>query len=187
LVQGFYNARRAQLLDRTIQPNAAHLVLARLEAAWPAPVTLVTQNIDGLHRRAGSRNVIAMHGELLKARCLACGGVSEWAQDITAQATCPACCATGRLRPHVVWFGEIPLEMERIEAALDECGMFVSIGTSGQVYPAAGFVRSVRGHARVVELNLEETEGTALFHEAYHGPATQIVPAFVERLLASCG
>ncbi|MCA3303977.1 MAG: NAD-dependent protein deacylase [Roseomonas sp.] len=187
LVQGFYNARRAQLLDPTIQPNAAHLALARLEAAWPAPVTLVTQNIDGLHRRAGSRNVIAMHGELLKARCLACGGVSAWAQDITAQATCPACGATGRLRPHIVWFGEIPLEMDRIEAALDDCGMFVSIGTSGQVYPAAGFVRSVRGHARVVELNLEETEGTALFHEAHHGPATEIVPALVERLLASCG
>ena len=187
LVQGFYNARRAQLRDPTILPNAAHLALARLEAAWPAPVTLVTQNIDGLHRRAGSRNVIAMHGELLKARCLACGGVSEWAQDITSHAACPACDATGRLRPHVVWFGEIPLEMDRIEAALDECGMFVSIGTSGQVYPAAGFVRAVRARARCIELNLEETEGTALFHEAYHGPATDIVPAFVERMLASCG
>jgi NAD-dependent deacetylase len=187
LVQGFYNARRAQLLDLTIQPNTAHLALARLEAAWPAPVTLVTQNIDGLHRRAGSRNVIAMHGELLKARCLACGDANEWVQDITAHAACTACGATGRLRPHVVWFGEIPLEMERIEAALDDCGMFVSIGTSGQVYPAAGFVRAARGRARCVELNLEETEGTALFHEAHHGPATEIVPEFVARLLASCG
>jgi NAD-dependent deacetylase len=93
----------------------------------------------------------------------------------------------GRLRPHVVWFGEIPLEMERIEAALDACGVFVAIGTSGQVYPAAGFVQAVRRQARCVELNLEETEGTALFHEAQHGPATQIVPAFVERMLASCG
>jgi NAD-dependent deacetylase len=187
LVQSFYNARRAQLRDPAIQPNAAHLALARLEAAWPAPVTLVTQNIDGLHRRAGSRNVIAMHGELLKARCLACGGVSEWAQDITAHATCPACGATGRLRPHVVWFGETPLEMDRIETALDECGIFVSIGTSGQVYPAAGFVQAVRRHARCVELNLEETEGAALFHEAHHGPATEIVPEFVERMLGSCG
>lgn len=187
LVQGFYNARRAQLRDPAIQPNAAHFALARLEAAWPAPVILVTQNIDGLHRRAGSRNVIAMHGELLKARCLACGAVSVWEHDITAHASCPACGASGRLRPNVVWFGEIPLEMERIETALHDCGMFVSIGTSGQVYPAAGFVQAVRRHARCVELNLEETEGTAVFHEAHHGPATQIVPAFVERMLASIG
>ena len=187
LVQGFYNARRAQLRDPTIQPNAAHLALARLEAAWPAPVTLVTQNIDGLHARAGSRNVIAMHGELLKARCLACGDAREWVQDITAHSACPACGAAGRLRPHVVWFGEIPLEMARIEAALDACGIFVAIGTSGQVYPAAGFVRAVRRHARCVELNLEATDGTALFHEAQHGPATEIVPAFVERMVGSCG
>jgi NAD-dependent deacetylase len=187
LVQGFYNARRAQLRDPAIQPNAAHIALARLEASWPAPVMLVTQNIDGLHARAGSRNVIAMHGELLKVRCLACSAASVWADDITANAVCPACSAPGRLRPHVVWFGEIPLEMAGIEAALDDCGMFVAVGTSGQVYPAAGFVRAVRGHARCIELNLEETEGTALFHEAHHGPATEIVPAFVERMLASCG
>ncbi|MCA3356905.1 MAG: NAD-dependent deacylase [Roseomonas sp.] len=186
LVQGFYNARRAQLRDPAIQPNAAHHALARLEANWPAPVTLVTQNIDGLHARAGSCNVIAMHGELQKARCLACGAVTVWEDDITADAACPACGAAGRLRPHVVWFGEIPLEMERIEAALDACGVFVAIGTSGQVYPAAGFVQAVRRQARCVELNLEETEGTALFHEAQHGPATQIVPAFVEHMLASC-
>lgn len=187
LVQGFYNARRAQLRDPAIQPNAAHHALARLEANWPAPVTLVTQNIDGLHARAGSRNVIAMHGELQKARCLACGAVSVWEDDITPHAACPACAAPGRLRPHVVWFGEIPLEMPRIEAALNACGVFVAIGTSGQVYPAAGFVQAVRRQARCVELNLEETDGTALFHEAQHGPATEIVPKYVERMLASCG
>ncbi|MFN8983196.1 MAG: NAD-dependent deacylase [Alphaproteobacteria bacterium] len=187
LVQGFYNARRAQLCAPAIQPNAAHHALARLEAEWPAPVTLVTQNIDGLHVRAGSRNVIAMHGELQKARCLACSAVSVWEDDITAHAACPACGVPGRLRPHIVWFGEIPLAMEKIEAALEDCGIFVAIGTSGQVYPAAGFVQAVRRQARCVELNLEETEGTALFHEAQHGPATRIVPAFVERMLASCG
>lgn len=187
LVQRFYNARRAQLLDPAIQPNAAHLALARLEAAWPAPLLLVTQNIDGLHARAGSRNVIAMHGELQKARCLACGGVTTWPQDLNAHSACPTCGAAGKLRPHVVWFGEMPLEMDRIEAALHECGLFISIGTSGQVYPAAGFVRAARSLARCVELNLEATEGTALFHEAHHGPATQIVPAFVDRLLSSCG
>lgn len=187
LVQGFYNARRAQLRDAAIQPNAAHNALARLEAKWPAPVMLVTQNIDGLHARAGSRNVIAMHGELLKARCLACGAVNVWEQDITAHAACPSCGAAGPLRPHVVWFGEIPLEMDRIEAALDDCRIFVAIGTSGHVYPAADFVRAVRARAYCVELNLEETAGTALFHKAHYGPATHIVPAFVERLLASCG
>lgn len=187
LVQRFYNARRAQLLDPAIQPNAAHLALARLEVAWPAPLLLVTQNIDGLHARAGSRNVIAMHGELQKARCLGCQGVVDWQQDITPQSACPTCGAAGKLRPHVVWFGEMSLEMDRIEAALHECGLFISIGTSGQVYPAAGFVRAARSRAHCVELNLEATEGTALFHEAHHGPATQIVPAFVDRLLSSCG
>lgn len=187
LVQGFYNARRAQLNDPAVQPNAAHLALARLEAAWPAPVTLVTQNVDDLHARAGSRNLIPMHGELRKARCLACGAINPWSADITPEDTCPTCQTPGRLRPHIVWFGEIPLAMDRIEAALDGCGMFMSIGTSGQVYPAAGFVRAVRGRARCVELNLEASAGTALFHEAHHGPATAIVPAFVEQLLSSRG
>lgn len=183
-VQAFYNARRAQLRLPAVAPNAAHLALARLERDWPGEMLLVTQNVDDLHERAGSRNLIHMHGELAKARCLACGAVSPWREDITPRSACPACGRAGRLRPHVVWFGEMPLGMERIAAALDACGLFVAIGTSGTVHPAAGFVAQVRGRARTVELNLEPSEGTALFDEAIHGPATRVVPAFVERLLS---
>jgi NAD-dependent deacetylase len=183
-VQGFYNARRAQLRDPAIAPNAAHLALARLERAWPGEELLVTQNVDDLHERAGSARLLHMHGELMKARCLSCGAASPWREDITPAAACPACGAAGRLRPHVVWFGEMPIGMDTIHDALGRCGLFVSIGTSGNVYPAAGFVAEVRGRARTVELNLEPSEGARLFDEAIHGPATEIVPAFVEALLA---
>ncbi|HYF09294.1 MAG TPA: Sir2 family NAD+-dependent deacetylase [Acetobacteraceae bacterium] len=186
-VQGFYNARRAQLRDPAVRPNAAHQALADLERRWPGGVLVVTQNVDDLHERAGSRNLVHMHGELMKARCLACHAVSSWPEEITPASVCPACARPGGLRPHVVWFGEMPLEMERIEAALDACGIFVSIGTSGNVYPAAGFVAQVRRRARTVELNLEPSEGTSLFDEAIHGPATQVVPAFVARLLDGAG
>jgi NAD-dependent deacetylase len=126
-----------------------------------------------------------MHGELLKAECLACGGVHLWPGDLEAASLCPACAARGRLRPRVVWFGEMPLEMERIQAALAACDLFVSIGTSGNVYPAAGFVAEARGSgAHTVELNLEPSEGARLFREAHHGPASDVVPAYVESLLA---
>lgn len=183
-VQGFYNARRAQLRDLAIQPNAAHHALAELERRWPAEVLLVTQNVDDLHHRAGSRNLLHMHGELMKARCARCEAVHPWPGDLAADTACPACRRAGFMRPHVVWFGEMPLFMEEIDQALQRCGLFVSIGTSGQVYPAAGFVAEVRGRARTVELNLEPSEGSALFDEARHGPATEMVPRFVEELLA---
>lgn len=182
-VQGFYNARRAQLRDPAIQPNAAHLALAELERRWPAEVLLVTQNVDDLHDRAGSRNLLHMHGELMKARCARCEAVHPWPGDLSADTPCPACRRAGFMRPHVVWFGEMPLFMEEIDEALGRCGLFVSIGTSGQVYPAAGFVAEVRGRARTVELNLEPSEGSALFDEARHGPATELVPRFVAELL----
>jgi NAD-dependent deacetylase len=184
LVQGFYNARRAQLRDPTVQPNAAHRALADLEANWPGGFLLVTQNIDDLHDRAGSRRLIHMHGELMKARCLRCGAVSEAGGDLSPDTPCPACEAAGGMRPHVVWFGEMPLEMERIGAALEACDLFVSIGTSGAVYPAAGFVQEVRHRADTLELNLEPSEGSHLFDEARHGPATRLVPAFVREMLA---
>jgi NAD-dependent deacetylase len=184
LVQGFYNARRAQLRDPTVQPNAAHRALAELEANWPGGFLLVTQNIDDLHDRAGSRRLIHMHGEMMKARCLRCGAVSEAGGDLSPETPCPACEAAGGMRPHVVWFGEMPLEMERIAAALDACDLFVSIGTSGAVYPAAGFVQEVRHRADTLELNLEPSEGSHLFDEARHGPATRLVPAFVREMLA---
>lgn len=185
-VHAFYNARRRRLRDGGIAPNAAHAALARLEAEWPGEVLLVTQNIDDLHERAGSRNLVHMHGELLKARCTACGDVGARVEDLSPQDACPACGAPGGLRPHVVWFGEMPLRMDAIDGALGRCGLFVSIGTSGNVYPAAGFVEVARvgAGAHAVELNLEPSEGASLFAEKIYGPATRIVPAFVERLLA---
>ena len=182
-VQAFYNDRRQSLPDA--EPNAAHAALARLEREWPGEVLIVTQNIDDLHERAGSANLLHMHGELRKIRCGACGIVREWGAELTVEHSCDACGTPGSLRPHIVWFGEIPLEMDRIYAALDDCGLFVSIGTSGNVYPAAGFVAHVRRFtdARTIELNLEPSSGATLFAEARYGPATDIVPAFVDEVL----
>jgi NAD-dependent deacetylase len=181
-VHEFYNARRRQLAQ--VAPNAAHRALVRLEQAWPGGFTLVTQNVDDLHARAGSRNLIAMHGALRRARCRLCDATHDWDADLSIATPCPACCHAGGMRPDVVWFGEMPLHMDRIAAALDQCGLFVSIGTSGNVHPAAGFVAEVHGRARTIELNLEPSEGADLFEEAVHGPATEIVPAFVDRLIA---
>ena len=178
-VHAFYNARRAQLFD--VQPNAAHHALARLEQEYPGDVLLVTQNVDDLHDRAGSVP-LHMHGELRRARCLACGDTPEWLRDMDTASACPTC-ASVSLRPDIVWFGEMPLHMEQIGAALEECGVFVSIGTSGAVYPAAGFVAEAVG-AHTVELNLEPSAGSALFRERVHGRATEVVPAWVERTLA---
>lgn len=183
-VHAFYNARRRGLLAPDVKPNAAHLALARLESAWPGRVLLVTQNIDNLHERAGSRALRHLHGELLKSRCAACGHVSDCVSDLTLDHVCAACGRRGGLRPHVVWFGEMPMHLDEVYAALGQCGLFLSIGTSGNVYPAAGFVGEARGSgARTVELNLEPSEGHSLFDEALYGRAGDIVPAFVERLL----
>jgi NAD-dependent deacetylase len=183
-VHAFYNARRRGLLDLAIQPNAAHRALAELEQRWSGPVLLVTQNIDDLHERAGSRNLIHMHGEILKARCTACGSVRPWRDDLSTDLPCPACASAGGMRPDVVWFGEMPLEMDRIYAALADVALFISIGTSGAIYPAAGFVAEARAvGAHTVELNLEPSEGAQHFAEARHGPASEIVPAYVQELL----
>ncbi len=183
-VQEFYNVRRRGLLNPNIQPNAAHRALARLEAEWPGEVLLVTQNIDDLHERAGSRKLRHIHGELLKARCAGCGDVRECRGDLAVSMTCGSCGKAGGLRPHVVWFGEMPFDLDTVYEALAGCGTFLSIGTSGNVYPAAGFVAEARANgAHTVELNLEPSEGRSLFHEAEHGPATEIVPAYVDKLL----
>jgi NAD-dependent deacetylase len=184
-VHAFYNARRQGLLSGEVAPNAAHAALARLEAEWPGELLLVTQNIDDLHERAGSKNLLHMHGELLKGRCRACGSVSAWRDTMMPQSACPACGEVGGMRVHVVWFGEMPFEMDRIYRALAGCDLFLSVGTSGSVYPAAGFVQEARasGAARTVELNLEPSEGFSLFEERIYGPATEVVPAYVERLL----
>ncbi|MCU5786628.1 Sir2 family NAD+-dependent deacetylase [Alloalcanivorax marinus] len=184
-VQRFYNQRRAQLRDPSIRPNAAHRALAELERALPGQVLVVTQNVDDLHERAGSRNVIHMHGELLKARCRSTDALVPVEEALSPELTCGVCGVAGCLRPHVVWFGEIPLEMDRIFDALAGCERFISIGTSGNVYPAAGFVAEARGHgAHTVELNLEPSEQVTAFAEHRHGPASQRVPEYVAELLA---
>ena len=185
LVHRFYNDRRQGLLDPSVQPNDAHRALARLERDWPGGVLVVTQNIDDLHERAGTNRLIHMHGALLEARCAHCAAISDCRHDLSTELACEACRRPGGMRPNVVWFGEMPLEMERIYTALAECGLFLSIGTSGTVYPAAGFVQEARMYGvPTVELNMEPSDGVSLFDEAVHGPATAVVPGFVDRLLA---
>jgi NAD-dependent deacetylase len=180
---GFYNARRAQLRDPAVRPNAAHAALAALDARWPGDLLLVTQNVDDLHERAGSRRMLHMHGELMKARCRHCGAAPAWAEDLAVTTPCPACGRAGGMRPHVVWFGEMPLHMEAIGAALERCDVFAAIGTSGQVHPAAGFAAAVRGRARTLEINLQRSDVGGDFDEAMIGPATETVPRFVAGLL----
>ena len=181
LVHEFYNERRR--LCREAQPNAAHEALARLDAEWRGGLLLVTQNVDDLHERAGSRRLLHMHGELLKRLCAACGRRGDAPGDLSTASACPDCGAPA-LRPDVVWFGEIPYHMEDIGAALAAADLFVSIGTSGEVYPAAGFAREAAfAGARTLELNLEASGGR--FDEAREGPATLLVPAWVEEMLSA--
>lgn len=181
LVQRFYDARRARLKE--VAPNAAHEALARLDAAWPGGLLIVTQNVDDLHERAGARRLLHMHGELNSVWCRACDARSRWDEDLTGQPACPCCGSAGSLRPDIVWFGEMPYEMERIDRALMDADLFVAIGTSGAVYPAAGFVQTARyAGARTVEINLEPSQGS-IFHESRLGRAGELVPALVDELL----
>ncbi len=183
-VHSFYNWRRANI--QTIQPNAAHLALARLEREFGDALTLVTQNVDDLHERGGSSRVIHMHGELLTARCSACGAAHRWTGDLSLETRCPNCKADRVMRPHVVWFGEMPMFMVEIAAAISEADLFVSIGTSGNVYPAAGFVGEARACGiPCVELNLEPSENAWAFTDARYGRASEIVPEWVAEALAA--
>jgi NAD-dependent deacetylase len=183
-VHAFYNERRRRL--ETVAPNAAHHALARLERAFGGNFLLVTQNVDDLHERAGSRQLIHMHGQHTKAWCTNCGTRMRWNGDLLRSTPCPSCESAGYLRPDIVWFGEMPYQMDRIVHALRSCDLFISIGTSGNVYPAAGFVEEARlAGARRLELNLEPSEGASRFTEANYGKATEIVPAFVDRLLGA--
>lgn len=183
LVQRFYDERRAALA--TVEPNAAHRALARLEQEIGDDFLLVTQNIDDLHERAGSRRVLHMHGRLKAARCTECGRTTRWETTLVDQPPCPFC-SLRALRPDVVWFGEVPFGMDEIDLTLRRAGTFVSIGTSGNVYPAAGFAAFARAvGARTVELNLEPSEGIDSFTEHRHGLATEVVPAWVEEFLAA--
>jgi NAD-dependent deacetylase len=181
LVLRFYDMRREAIQQR--QPNAAHFALARLDAEWKGELLIVTQNVDDLHERGGAKRLRHMHGEHLSAWCAACDTRSRWTGALI---DCPACPACGEpaLRPDIVWFGEMPYYMDEIYEALRHCDLFVSIGTSGAVYPAAGFVRNARElGACTLELNLEPSQGSSWFHESRLGPATAVVPAWVEEML----
>ncbi len=207
LVHAFYDARRAQLA--AVEPNAAHHALARLDAEWPGELLIVTQNVDDLHERAGAKRLLHMHGALRSALCAACGARQSWDGPMSTQSVrversrdtgfstslettghfqAPACpgCGAPALRPDIVFFGEMPYRMERIDAAIERADLFVSIGTSGAVYPAAGFVQSARHYgAWALELNLEPSAGSSLFSESRMGPASELVPAWVAALLAA--
>ncbi len=195
LVHSFYDMRRARIQE--VEPNAAHHALARLDAAWAGELLIVTQNVDDLHERAGAllpaftpgerqqkQRLLHMHGEHLKAWCTACDVRAPWRTTLSDRPPCPACGASDVLRPDVVWFGETPYQMDRIYRALRSAHLFVSIGTSGAVYPAAGLVREAREQGiPALELNLEPSQGSAWFTETRHGPATEMVPAWVEEML----
>lgn len=183
LVQRFYNERRKFLLSG-IEANAGHKALARLEKEWEGEVLLVTQNIDNLHERGGSQQVLHMHGELLKAWCLSCEARQEVLSDLGADSECFHCGALGQMRPDVMWFGEMPYGMPEIEQALSSADLFISIGTSGQVYPAAGFVELARAAgAETIEINLDETAGSSRFSRTIHGRSGKCVPELVAELL----
>lgn len=204
LVHEFYNQRRAQLKEA--HPNAAHLALAKLAREWDGKVIIVTQNVDDLHEKAEMQifrnaevqknasatlhictsGLLHMHGELKKARCEVSEKIFDWGEDMTTDTVCECCKRAGNLRPHIVWFGEMPLYMDVIAYALRECDLFISIGTSGNVYPAAGFVQEVRvaGRGHTVEINMEPSQGHSMFHEKIYGPATKTVPEYMERILS---
>ena len=183
-VQDFYNARRRQVQNTDVRPNAAHFALAELEAVLGENFLLVSQNVDNLHERAGTRHIIHMHGELLKVRCTSSGQTFDWTEDLTPDERCHCCQFPAILRPHIVWFGEMPLQMADIYQALTEADYFIAIGTSGHVYPAAGFVQEARAQgAHTVELNLEPSQVESEFEEKHYGLASQIVPDWVQHFL----
>ncbi len=201
LVHAFYDARRVAAAAAV--PNMAHRALARLEAEWAGEFLLVTQNVDDLHERAGSRRLIHMHGEVARGWCLACGERFDWDGSMSPISSsegeegqsfdklrtngnvCPQCGTPGAVRPDIVWFGEMPYDMDRIEEALRRCDLFVSIGTSGAVYPAAGYVQTAKYcGARTLEMNLEPSLGSIFFDESRTGEAGTLVPAWVEEMLS---
>lgn len=182
LVLRFYDMRRENI--QKAEPNAAHQALARLDREWSGDLLIVTQNVDDLHERAGAQRLIHMHGEHLSVWCTACDARHRWTGPLINRPACPACAAPA-LRPDIVWFGEMPYRMDEIDRAISQCDLFVSIGTSGAVYPAAGYVRTARHFgARTLELNLDPPQGSILFHDCRLGRATELVPAWVEEMLA---
>lgn len=185
LVYRFYNQRRAQLLSDQVRPNAAHFALAKLEQQFRGEVILITQNVDDLHERAGHKNVLHMHGELLKMRCIKSGKIFSITTELTQEDICECCQTSGNLRPHIVWFGELPFCLDKIEDHLGEADLFLSIGTSGVVYPAAMFVEIAKSEpgCQTVEINLEHGAHAHVFDRSIYGKASQHVPAFVDEIL----
>jgi NAD-dependent deacetylase len=184
MVHTFYNGRRRKAQE--VEPNPAHRALAKLARARGVELTLVTQNIDDLHERAGSEEVLHMHGELLKARCNECGAVVPCREDLSRASICPACKGIDCMRPHVVWFGEIPFGLDEIAAAISSADLFVAIGTSGRVYPAASFVSWARqSGVPTLEMNLEESAASGVFQESRRGRAGELVPVWVEEVISN--
>lgn len=187
LVHRFYNLRRAAL--RTVVPNAAHASLVRLEREWPGSFLHITQNVDDLNERAGAQKLLHMHGQLAKVRCVWCRVVLDWHEDLFVETPCPECGKAGKLRPDIVWFGEMPYHIDEITRALETVDFFICIGTSGVVYPAAGFARlaAENGAQRLIEINPESTDISGHFTEHRQGPASVEVPRLVDELLAEVG
>jgi len=188
LVNEFYNERRKQLFDLNIVPNDAHFALADFEKKWNGDFLLVTQNVDNLHERAGSNKLIHLHGELLKARCykISCKNNSriiDWDGPISNNIFCEKCNSTYEIRPHVVWFGEQPLDLEKIYSSLKACEIFISIGTSGTVFPAADFINQVNTNCKTIEINISETKISKYFKENYFGTAASKVPEILKSLI----
>jgi NAD-dependent deacetylase len=183
LVYSFYNQRRSQLQSPSVRPNKAHTALAEFESKYTGSFLLITQNVDNLHERAGSKDVLHMHGELLKMRCLNSRLIFDVREDFDFDTACRCCRSPGNLRPHIVWFGEMPFYMNKINSALEACDLFIAIGTSGNVYPASGFYQTAKiRRAHTVELNLERTGSTFDRHE--YGPASETVPNYLAEILA---
>ena len=186
LVYRFYNLRRAQLQDENVKPNAAHIALAKLEQALGDDVLIVTQNVDNLHERAGTQRILHMHGELLAARCCQSQQVIAWSSSFDASTPCTCCEPSAQLRPDIVWFGEMPMHMNQIILALSKAKLFIAIGTSGQVYPAAGFVQVANDSgADTIEINLEPSAKNSNFNRSIIGLASETVPQYVDELITT--
>ena len=188
LVHHFYNERRKALNHPSIKPNKAHFALSKLQKEWKGEVCVITQNVDNLHERAKQEGVIHMHGELLKISCLHCENIFEWKKNTNTALSCPECSKIKSLRPHIVWFGETPFEIKVIDEKLAKASLFISIGTSGNVYPAAGFVeQALLAGAQTIEINLQPSINQKLFQKTIYGKATKMIPLFVEQLLEEKG
>jgi len=185
LVQRFYNLRRKPILEKQVAPNSAHFALAKLQSEFAGKFTLVTQNIDNLHEQAGSQNVLHMHGEILKIRCQKSGKLFACNDAVSVKDRCECCGQAGSLRPHIVWFGEMPFYMDQIQTAISESDLFIAVGTSGNVYPAAGFVQLAnQAGAHSIEINLERSSVATDFREEINGKAGTVVPNWVDDFLA---